>query len=156
MEGLAITPDGTTLVGIMQAPLLQDGSKQVRIVTIDIASGATKQFGYRLTSGSGVSEIVAINNHEFLVDERDGKGLGDGTAAAVKQLFKIDIAGATDISGVTNMTSATPAVSKTLFLDVRAQLNANGISDTQIPSKLEGFAFGDDIMIGGQLKPPCG
>ena len=152
MEGLAITPDGTTLVGIMQAPLLQDGSKQVRIVTIDIASGATKQFGYRLTSGSGVSEIVAINNHEFLVDERDGKGLGDGTAAAVKQLFKIDIAGATDISSVANMMSATPAVSKTLFLDVRAQLNANGIGDTQIPSKLEGFAFGDDIMIGGQLK----
>ena len=60
MEGLAITPDGKTLVGIMQAPLLQDASKQLRIVTVDIATGVTKEFGYRLTTGSGVSEIVAI------------------------------------------------------------------------------------------------
>ena len=45
MEGLAITPDGKTLVGFMQAALLQDVSgapKLVRIVTIDIATGATK------------------------------------------------------------------------------------------------------------------
>jgi hypothetical protein len=148
MEGLAITPDGKTLVGIMQAPLLQDASKQLRIVTIDIATGATKEFGYRLTTGSGVSEIVAINDHEFLVDERDGNGLGAGNAATVKQIFKIDLAGATDISGVTNMSSATPAVSKSLFLDVRAALNALGISDTQIPSKIEGMAFGKDLADG--------
>jgi hypothetical protein len=148
MEGLAITPDGKTLVGVMQAPLLQDASKQIRIVTLDIASGATKEFGYRLTSGSGVSEIVAINDHEFLVDERDGKGLGDGSTAVVKQLFKIDITGATDISGVTNMTSSTPAVSKTLFLDVVAELNAKGITSTAIPSKIEGFAFGQDLADG--------
>jgi hypothetical protein len=39
MEGLAITPDGTTLVGIVQAPTLQDTKKSgdLRIVTIDIA-----------------------------------------------------------------------------------------------------------------------
>lgn len=151
MEGLAITPDGKTLVGVMQAPLLQDDKKQVRIVTIDIATGATKEFGYRLTTGSGVSEIVAINDHEFLLDERDGAGLGGGTGsetAVVKQLFKIDITGATDISGVTKMTSSTPAVSKTLFLDVVAELNAKGIASTAIPSKLEGFAFGEDLTDG--------
>ena len=44
MEGLAITPDGTTLVGIVQAPLLQDTNKSVRIVTIDIASGTTHEY----------------------------------------------------------------------------------------------------------------
>ena len=148
MEGLAITPDGKTLVGIMQAPLLQDASKQVRIVTIDIATGATKEFGYRLTTGSGVSEIVAINDHEFLVDERDGNGLGAGNSATVKQIFKINLAGATDISGVTSMTSSTAAVTKTLFLDVRAALNANGIPDNLIPSKIEGLAFGADLADG--------
>lgn len=148
MEGLAITPDGKTLVGVMQAPLLQDASKQIRLVTIDIATGATKEFGYRLTTGSGVSEIVAINDHEFLVDERDGKGLGDGSTAVVKQLFKIDLTGATDISGVASMTAATPAVSKTLFLDVVAELNAKGIASTAIPSKIEGFAFGADLADG--------
>lgn len=154
MEGLAITPDGKTLVGFMQAPLTQDASKLVRIVTIDIASGTTQQFAYKLTTGSGVSDIVAINNHEFLVDERDGKDLGDGSNAVVKQLFKIDLAGATDVSGIANLTSALPAssfVGKTLFLDVVAKLGANGITASQVPAKMEGLTFGQDIIDNGNL-----
>ena len=51
MEGLAITPDGKTLVGIMQAPLIQDPKKLLRIVTVDIASGATHEYAYKLTTG---------------------------------------------------------------------------------------------------------
>jgi len=150
MEGLAITPDGKTLVGIMQAPLLQDASKQLRIVTIDIATGTTHEYGYRLTTGSGVSEIVAINDHEFLVDERDGAGLGGGGAAVTKQLYKIDLTGAVDISGVPVMTSLTAAVNKTLFLDLVSALNVPfGISDPNlIPSKIEGVAFGADLADG--------
>lgn len=156
MEGLAITPDGKTLVGIVQAPLLQDSNSNVRIVTIDIATGATHEYAYHLTTGSGVSEIVAINSHEFLVDERDGKGLGSGNAAVAKQLFKIDLNGAVDISNLTSSAAdqtalSTAAVSKTLFLDVKAALVNNGISATQIPSKLEGVAFGQDITDNGQL-----
>jgi hypothetical protein len=43
MEGLALTPDGKTLVGIMDAPLIPDAanpatSNLLRIVTIDIAT----------------------------------------------------------------------------------------------------------------------
>ena len=148
MEGLAITPDGATLVGIVQAPLLQDTNKNVRIVTIDIASGATHEYAYKLTTGSGVSEIVALNNHQFLVDERDGKGLGDGSSAAVKQLFKIDIDGAQDVSGMSGDLSS-KAVSKTLFLDVVDKLHNNGIAFNQIPAKIEGLAFGQDVVIGG-------
>ncbi|MGZ5091694.1 MAG: esterase-like activity of phytase family protein [Burkholderiales bacterium] len=148
MEGLAITPDGKTLIGIMQAPLLQDSNNNVRIVTINIASGATKEFAYKLTTGSGVSEIVALNDHQFLVDERDGKGLGDGTAAAVKQLYKIDLAGATDVTGKQGDLSAF-AISKTLFLDLLPPLNAAGITNTQIPAKIEGLAFGSDVLFNG-------
>ena len=154
MEGLAITPDGSMLIGIMQAPLAQDKNKMVRIVTIDVATGVTHEYAYQLTSGSGVSEIVAINNHEFLVDERDGKGLGDGTAAAIKQLFRINLAGATDVSGLTGSAAdqtalKNAAVSKTMVLDVAAILNANGFAFTAIPSKIEGLAFGEDIVING-------
>lgn len=149
MEGLALTPDGKTLVGIMQANLEQDASKMLRIVTVDIATGKTKEFGYKLSSGSGVSEIVALNDHQFIVDERDGKGLGDGTTAVSKQLFKIDITGATDISGVANMTTSTPVVGKALFTDLVALLNAKGITSDKIPSKIEGLAFGEDVMVNG-------
>ena len=152
MEGLAITPDGTTLVGIMQAALGQDGGKSVRIVTIDITSGTTHEYAYKLTTGSGASEIIAINNHEFLVDERDGKGLGDGSNAVVKQLFKIDITGATEVSGLTGSAAlGAVAIPKTLFLDVVSKLNANGITSANVPSKIEGVAFGQDIYDNGAL-----
>jgi hypothetical protein len=152
MEGLAITPDGTMLVGIMQAALGQDGGKSIRIVTIDIASGATHEYAYKLTNGSGASEIIAINNHEFLIDERDGKGLGDSSNAVVKQLYKIDITGATEVSGMTGSSAlGAAAIPKTLFLDVAATLNANGISKANIPSKIEAMAFGQDILDNGTL-----
>jgi hypothetical protein len=63
--------------------------KLLRIVTIDIASGhTTHQYGYLLTDGSGVSEIVALNDHEFLVDERDGTGRGDASLATSKSSSK--------------------------------------------------------------------
>ncbi len=157
MEGLAITPDGKTLVGIMQAPLEQDASnkatsKMLRIVTIDIASGATHEYGYLLTAGSGVSEITALNDHQFIVDERDGKGLGDGSTALVKSLFEIDLAGATDITNLTGSDAAKAAVGKTPFLDLVALLNANGIASTQIPSKIEGLAFGTDVTLDGIVE----
>lgn len=156
MEGLAITPDGTTLVGIMQNALLQDAAEGgdaaslLRIVTIDIASGkATHEYAYLLTAGSGVSEITAINDHEFLVDERDGKGRGDDSNAKVKQIFKIDLSGAVDVKFMNGTKAATHAVAKTLFLDVVAVLGTNGVTPDQVPAKLEGLAIGQDVTVGG-------
>ncbi len=157
MEGLAITPDGKTLVGIMQAALVQDAAvaatkKLVRIVTIDIASGATKEFGYMLTDGSGISEIIAINDHEFLLDERDGAGLGDNSAAKVKKMFRIDIANATDITNLYGQQAVDAAVKKTQFLDLVALLGANGVTPDKVPAKIEGMAFGPDVTINGAVQ----
>ncbi len=161
MEGLAITPDGRMLVGAMQSPLIQDGGDtaglRTRIVTIDVRTGATREYAYQLDQGgkkTTVSEILAVNDHQFLVDERDSKGLGDDSKAAFKKLFLIDIAGATEVSriaGQANLAAVTP-VSKVLFLDVAASLVAAGMADTDIPAKLEGISFGQDVMIGGDLK----
>lgn len=155
MEGLAITPDGRTLLGIMQNSLIQDANeggnaaKLLRMVTIDIASGkVTHQFGYLLTTGSGVSEILALNNHEFLVDERDGHGRADGSKAKVKQIFKIDIDGATDIGTMDGTTAAANVVPKTLFVDLVASMTAAGIDPTNIPAKIEGITFGPDVKDG--------
>jgi len=155
MEGLAITPDGKTLVGIMQNALIQDAaegkaqSKLLRIVTFDIANGkATHQYGYLLTTGSGVSEILALNDHEFLVDERDGHGRGNGDDAVVKQLFKIDLSNAVDITDLDATTALPNAVSKTLFLDIVQVLTANGIAAGNIPAKIEGISFGPDVTQG--------
>ncbi|MEI7869136.1 MAG: esterase-like activity of phytase family protein [Candidatus Methylumidiphilus sp.] len=158
MEGLAITPDGKTLVGMMQSPLIQDGGdggRVQRIVTIDVATGATHEYAYdNQTNGKNynISEIVALNDHQFLVDERDGKGLGDGSVAVLKQFFQIDLTGATDVSGISGETNLLPfAVNKQLFLDFKTLLNANGITSNLIPAKIEGLAFGLDVDYQGQV-----
>ncbi|MCW2801764.1 MAG: 3-phytase [Aeromicrobium sp.] len=103
MEGLTITPDGKTLVGIMQAALTQpdaDKSSKVavtRIVTVDIKTGKTHEYAYALdnpaVTGAAVSEISALSATQFVVDERDG----NFEPGAYKKLWKIDISSATDI-----------------------------------------------------------
>ncbi|MEO7599947.1 MAG: esterase-like activity of phytase family protein [Opitutus sp.] len=161
MEGLAITPDGKMLVGIMQANLEQDKKGSLRIVTIEIGNGQTHEYAYQLTDGSGASEILAVNDHQFLVDERDGNGLGDtpllsdkASAAKIKRLFLIDLQGAVDVTEVTgpNADLSSYAVPKTLFLDMVAKLKGAGINALLIPSKIEGIAFGQDVAIDGETK----
>jgi hypothetical protein len=164
MEGLAISPDGRTLIGAMQSPLLQDGGTNAqftRIVTIDIASGRTRQYAYPLTNiGTPakpkyptVSEIVAVNDHEFLVDERDGKGLGDDSVAAFKHVFHIDLTGAADVAGMSGESAlAGLAIAKAPFLDIVGVLTAHGIAAQDIPAKLEGLAFGPDVVIAGARR----
>ncbi len=111
MEGLTITPDGKTLVGMMQSPMLNPSKSAVsnstvlRILTFDIASGATKQYAYLMDNASltGVSDIVAVNATTFLTIERDGLYGGAPTnPATFKKVFKISIDGATDISDPAN------------------------------------------------------
>jgi len=164
MEGLAISPDGSVLYGAMQSPLLQDGGTNAaytRILKIDLVTGASAQYAYALTNiGTAskpkyptISDIVAINDHEFLVDERDGKGLGDGSTAAYKKIFRIDLNGAADVSLLTGASALAPAaVGKSLFLDIVAVLNAHGFGSNDIPAKLEGVTFGPDIELDGASK----
>ena len=156
-EGLAISPDGSTLAAMLQAPLIQDSAqggaatKLLRIITIDVRSGqVTHEFGYLLTTGSGISEIIALNDHEILVDERDGNGLGNGNNAKVKQIFKVNLATAPDVSNMDGLTAAANAAQKTLLLDIVKVLTANGITADKIPAKIEGLAFGPDVNLQGE------
>ena len=104
MEGLAITPDGKTLAGFMQSPLVQNGGHSGRanhIVTIDVATGTGHRYAHDnflidTAKACNSSELMALNSHEFLVLERDGKGRRDGTPAVVKRIYKIDLVAATD------------------------------------------------------------
>jgi hypothetical protein len=54
----------------------------------------------------------------------------------------------TDLSG--DLSSY--AVAKTQFLDLVGALNAAGIDSCLIPSKIEGIAFGQDVVINGAAK----
>lgn len=123
MEGLTITPDGKTLVGMMQSPMYNpskaatSNSVVLRILTFDIATGATKQYAYLMDNVSltGVSEIVAVNSTTFLTLERDGLYGGDAANPAIfKRVFKIDISNATDISDAANGTTGKLYTGKTV------------------------------------------
>jgi len=114
MEGLTITPDASTLVGIMQSALktpgLQGSAKSVaftRIVTVNLATKAVSEYLYPLANPQetkvAVSEITALTNTTFLVDERDGE-LAPG---ADKKVYVADISGATDVGPKASVPGAT-------------------------------------------------
>jgi Esterase-like activity of phytase/Bacterial Ig domain len=160
MEGLTITPDGSTLVGIMQSALktpgLEGSAKSVaftRIVTVDLATKAVAEYLYPLAnpqkSKVAVSEITALTKTTFLVDERDGE-LEPG---ADKQIYVADIAGATDVGPHATVPGATyrgdagglqvdgkpiePAVGVTTDADAIAALKAKGITEASKTLKLD-------------------
>jgi hypothetical protein len=89
-----------------------------------------------------------VNDHEFLVIERDGNA---GLAAAFKKVFHIDLTGATDIRAVATLPSTgTPdgvvPVTKSLLLDLLDP--AFGLAGASFPEKIEGLAFGPDLRDG--------
>lgn len=103
MEGLTITPDGKTLVGIMQSnlynPTKEVGSINLtRIVTVNIESGAVAQYLYKQdAAGLANSEIVALSATSFLVIERDTKFYGIDAGTIRKNVYKIDLSNATNV-----------------------------------------------------------
>ncbi|WP_239313059.1 MULTISPECIES: esterase-like activity of phytase family protein [unclassified Frankia] len=113
MEGLTVTPDGQTLVGAMQQALAQPdltgkpaNVTTLRIVTYGLSTHATHEYLYllddpKLNSGA-VSEITALSDTTFLVDERDGHP----EPGAYKKLFRIDLAGATDVGPAATLPGA--------------------------------------------------
>jgi hypothetical protein len=168
MEGLAISPDGSTLFGIMQNALIQDHGLNPgttdrlglnnRILKIDLATGETHEYVYILDAinrGQGVCEILAINDHEFLVVERDNRSnlQTPPQAPTRKTIYKIDLNGATDVSGIASLPAgALPAgvtpVSKQLFINL---LDADLNLAATIPEKIEGLAWGPDLPDGRHL-----
>jgi len=169
MEGLAISPDGTTLFGMMQNALLQDNalapnkvdrqSVYTRILQVDLTSGLTREYVYQLDDfnrGQGVSELLAINDHQFLVLERDNRSwLSDAPQAPTrKTIYKIDLSGATDVTGKTlPATGALPAgvvkVDKKLFINLLdPDFGLQNNDAKAIAEKLEGLAWGPDLSDG--------
>ena len=123
MEALTMTPDQTTLVGIMESSMDNPDksgrlSSLVRIVTINLVSGQIAQYLYRLDKAEHVtSGIVALSNHEFYLIEHDRKfPLQDKSAQ--KLIYKIDISQATDIETILD--------NKTIKQDDRLGLTING------------------------------
>jgi hypothetical protein len=101
-EGVSLSPDGTRLFALQQSACVQDSTqaannqnaKNTRLLIYDVSTNPTNSTPlaeYALTlptykgSGNGAavdktcaqSEVVALDNHRFLVLPRDGNGLGN-------------------------------------------------------------------------------
>jgi hypothetical protein len=123
MEGLTLSPDGKKLIGLMQSAAVQDsgtatqGRFNTRLLVWDVSESDTPttlsaEYVLQLPTfndtGTGAanrtgaqSEIIALDDHRFLVLSRDGNGKGTTTANApvFKSVLLLDLTGASNILG---------------------------------------------------------
>ncbi len=165
MEGLALSLPGNLLVGLMQSPLLQDSYQNekgkavglnTRLLTIDLNSGAQRQYVYRQDKDKyKMHEILAINDHQFLVIEQDGE---EGKEAKFKKVTMIDLNQATPIDGDQPLPgkdlpdSIRPA-KKSTYLDLLDP--EYGLAGDSMPGKIEGLTWGPKLEDGRRILIIC-
>jgi hypothetical protein len=132
IEGMAVTPDQKHLVTLLQSATEQDSTSaavtrtNTRLMIYDITQTKTPtapvadyvlQLPIYNTTGSGAapnataaqSELLALNDTQFLVLSRDANGLGLANNPPVfKSVLLVDVTGATNIAGTPFETSYTP------------------------------------------------
>ena len=89
-EGMAFSPDRSTLYPLLEGTVDGDPENALRIYEFDAESSSfTGLVGfYPTTDGNPIGDFTPINDTEFLVIERDGE---QGEEAEFKKIFKIDI-----------------------------------------------------------------
>jgi hypothetical protein len=93
-EGLASDPSRRRLYAMVEGTVRGDAPSTLRIYEFDTT---TEQFTgrvwrYRLDSaGTNIGELAAIDDHTFLVLERNGVSGIPGAAAPFKKIFKVDL-----------------------------------------------------------------
>lgn len=132
-EGLALAPDGRTLLVSMESALVQDGpiaslagGSPVRVASFDTATGAPGPEHVYITdpipmapipggsADNGVSEILPAGDGALLVLER---AYAQGRGNSIR-LYRADPALATDVSGLDSLLDGSwLAMPKTLLLD---------------------------------------
>jgi len=125
---------------------------------------AVAQYAYRMegsSQGRGISALVAINGHEFLVLERNNRGLGVDAeqTPANKRVFRISLKGASDVSGI-DLDAAgmvfTPVTKEPgPWLDLAAASTlahaSLGVLGGVSPEKWEGLTIGPRLADGSYL-----
>lgn len=161
-EGLAVSPDGQYTFAMLQSAMLDEGGSSGvydRIVKFDNTSGnAVAQYAYKMETsadGRGTSALVAINDHEFYVIERNNRGVGvDSKLTTVdKNVYKIDLTGATDVSAIdldaAGAAFTTVSKNTTPFIDLDA--NTLAALGNKSPEKWEGLTIGPRLNDGSYL-----
>ena len=168
LEGLAVSPDGRFAFAMLQNGVISDGdssgsdfarSLYTRILKYDVDTGnVVSQYAYKLAStgqSRGISAIVALDDHRFMVIERNNRGVGVNSTLTSpdKNVFIIDLNGASDVSSV-NLTSPlgigiTPVTKSSFLIDL--DINTIAAFNNKSPEKWEGLAVGPRLNDGSYL-----
>jgi len=158
-EALSFSADGRSLWVGMEAPIYEDGPLPTpksgavsRFTQFDRAGAVLRQVAYPIdaipkaptgpNADNGVSEMLAINDHQFLVIERAGVQAADGNYSNYIRLYEVDTEGATDVRGLASLVGADyKPVRKRLVLD----LNTLGLARLD---NIEGIAWGPKLPNG--------
>lgn len=160
-EGLAISPDGRYAYAMLQSAMLDEGGGNGsvnRIVKFDTTTGeSVGQYAYQMKragQGQGISALVAINDHEFYVLERNNRGVGVGATfeTADKEVYRIDLRGATDVS-LLDLDAAGAVYTKVSKSGQVLDLDADTLAALghKSPEKWEGLAIGPQLADGSYL-----
>ncbi len=158
-EGLAVSPDGHYAYAMLQSSMLDEGGGNGvynRIVKFDTTSGnAVAQYAYQMDTaaqGRGISSLVALNDHQFLVLERNNRGIGVGATLASpdKRVYQIDLTGATDVTGVSLPSTGWAAGTLVSKSGVLIDLDADTLAalGNLSPEKWEGLVIGPKLADG--------
>jgi hypothetical protein len=156
MEGLAITPDGRTLVGIMQNALIQDANEGgaaanlLRIVTIDILSGrVTHQLPTCLPpalASAKSSPSTIMSSWSTSATARDARTrITPRSKSSSKSASMEPSTSAPWTAPLRPRTPSPKHPSSTSSSRFPQQASLQG----DIPAKIEGVSFGPDINDGG-------
>jgi hypothetical protein len=168
LEGLAVSPDGRYAFAMLQNGVITDGissgssfarSEYTRILKYDVDSGnVVGQYAYQLAGtgqGRGISEIVALDDHRFMVIERNNRGVGVNSELTPpdKNIFIIDLNGTSDVSSI-NLTTplgngVTPVTKSSVFIDL--DINTIAAFNNKSPEKWEGLTVGPQLNDGSYL-----
>jgi hypothetical protein len=127
LEGLSVSPDGSTLFTLLQSATRQDGGsggssmrQNTRLLAYDLTTATPTLKGEYVivlpsyldganTRIAACSEILAINNQQILVLARDSNGRGTSNPTSLyRKVVLYDISGATNILSTAYDSSATP------------------------------------------------
>lgn len=95
-EGMAINKRGTTLYTLLERTVTGDPDKTLRIDEFDIAGEryTGRRFFYPLDpAGTNIGDMVAVDDHRFIVLERNGSTVTAPNPAPFKKVYLIDLDG---------------------------------------------------------------
>ncbi|KKB44100.1 esterase-like activity of phytase family protein [Bacillus thermotolerans] len=161
-EGSTFSADGESLWVAMEGPLYEDGAAPTvenggfsRITQYDRQGNVLAQYAYPMDAipaapgpgkhaDNGVTEILAVNKHTFLVLERAGVQAADGSFSNYIRLYEMNIPGASDIQNLDSLQDERfKPVKKRLVLDLNT-LNLPKLDN------IEGLSWGPTLENGNR------